>query len=246
MRASNTYTHDSISLRDAGVVTIIQQKKGARFTLDSLLLADFCRIKSWDRVLEPGAGTGIISLLLAKKYPRSHIVAVEIQSAAARLFRRNIAANRLENRIMLVEQDLSKLKGELKPDTFDIIVANPPYTKTGTGKQSPSTERSISRHDKLGDIAAWLDLHLFLKNKGRYVLVFPSDRLVDLIASLRIRKLEPKLIRFVHPYQGKPASLVLIEAIKSSGTGLQVLPPLVIHKDGGGYSEEMRKIYALP
>lgn len=241
---STAVTHDSISLRGAGVVTVTQQKKGARFTLDSLLLADFCRLKPWDRVLEPGAGTGIISLLLAKKHPRSHIVAVEIQGTAAKHFRTNIAENGLEDRIVLLEQDMRTLKGPLKPGAFDVIVANPPYRKTGSGRQSPAQERLSSRHDRLGDIDAWLDLQRFLKNKGMYVMVFPADRLADVVTSLRSRKLEPKRMRFVNPYQEKPASLVLIEAVKSAGTGLQVLPSLIVHEPGGKYSSEMREMYA--
>ena len=71
MTGSDNYTTDTISLRGAGIVTIAQPKKGFRFTLDSLLLADFCRVKSRDRILEAGTGTGIISLLLAKKHTRS-------------------------------------------------------------------------------------------------------------------------------------------------------------------------------
>lgn len=240
------HTHDSISLRGAGIVSVVQQKKGARFALDSLLLADFCRIKSWDRILEPGAGTGVVSLLLAKKYPRSHIVAVEIQTAAAKLCRRNIAENNLEDRIALLEQDIRTLGKTMKAATFDLIVANPPYTRTGAGRQSPDAGRLSARHERFGGIGAWLDLQVFLKNKGRYVMVFASERITDLFASFRARNLEPKRMRLVHPYQDRPASLILIEAVKSAGIGLQVMPPLVVHKADGGYTEEMRTIYGLP
>ncbi len=246
MRTGTSLTQDSISLRGAGIVTVIQQKKGARFSLDSILLADFCRIKSWDRVLEPGTGTGIISLLLAKRYPRSHIVAVEVQPATAKLCRRNIEENHLENRITLLEEDVSALKKTSKLAAFDVIVANPPYRRTGTGKQSPDAGRLASRHDGLGDITAWLDLHRFLKNRGSYFLIFAADLLADLIALLRSRTLEPKRMRMVHPYGNKPASLVLLEAVKSAGIGLQVLPPLVLHETGGGYTKELKEIYALP
>lgn len=246
MMYNDTYTRDSISLRGAGVITVIQPKKGTRFSLDSLLLADFCRVKAWDRVLEPGAGTGLISLLLAKKYPRSHVAAVEIQASAVKYCRRNIVENGLEERIVLLEHDLRTLKKVLKSGSFDVIVANPPYTQTGTGRQSPDSGRLSSRHDRLGDIAAWLDLHIFLKNKGRFAIVFPAGRTADLVLSLRARKLEPKRMRLVHPFQDKPASLVLLEAVKAAGAGLQVMPPLVAHATGGEYTPEMRKIYGLP
>jgi tRNA1Val (adenine37-N6)-methyltransferase len=86
---------------------------------------------------------------------------------------------------------------------------------------------------------------MLLKNGGRYFLVFPVARLVELVSLLRDRRLEPKRLRMVHPYQGRPASLVLIEAVKSGGVGLEILPPLVVHENGGNYSEEVREIYAL-
>jgi tRNA1Val (adenine37-N6)-methyltransferase len=242
----DSYSQDSISLRGAGIVTIMQQKKGARFNLDSLLLADFCRVKPWDRILEPGTGTGIVSLLLARKNPRSNVVAIERQAALARVCRINIAQNGLEDRITLLEQDLRTVKSSLKASTYDVIVANPPYTRTGAGKQSPGEERASSRQERFGDLAAWLDLQRFLKNKGRYVLVFPAERLADLLVALRARALEPKLLRFVHPASGKPASLVLVEALKAAGPGLRALPPLFVHDDSGGYSAELKELYRIP
>ena len=238
-------TRDSISLRGAGAVTIVQQKKGHRFTIDSILLADFCRIKPHDRILEPGTGTGIISLLLAKKYPHVRIKAVEIQTALADLCRQNIIDNGLDDQISLLEQDIRTLKEEVKTSTFDVIVANAPYTKSGAGRQSPRPERLLSRHDRGADIATWLDLRIFLKNKGRYFLVFPAYRLSELISSLRMHRLEPKRMRLVHPYDGKPAALVLIEAVRSAGIGIEVLPPLIVHDTDSRFTQEMRHIYDL-
>jgi tRNA1Val (adenine37-N6)-methyltransferase len=160
-------THDSISLRGSGIVTITQQKKGARFTLDSLLLADFCRIKPRNKILELGAGTGIISILLAKKYPHAAITAVETEPSAVKLARRNISDNDLDGRITVVEQDIKGLKKNLSQGSIDAVVANPPYTKTGSGRRSLSAPRQLARHDGSADIGAWLDLQYFLKNKGR-------------------------------------------------------------------------------
>lgn len=237
-------TRDQISLRGAGTVKIMQPEKGARFTLDSLLLADFCRIKSQDAILEPGSGTGIISLLLASKFPRSSVVAVEAQDAIAHICSQNISDNDLDNRIVLLNQDIRNIHRTLKSASFDAIVANPPYTRTGTGRQSPVQERLASRHDRFGTIQAWLDLRIYLRNRGRYFIIFPASRAAEILCLMRIGKLEPKRIRFVHPWKKKPASLILIEAMKSVGSGLEVLPPLIVH-EGRGYSPEMRQIYDL-
>lgn len=239
-------THDSISLRGADIVRISQQKKGHRFTLDSLLLADFCRIKPRDRILEPGAGTGVISILLAKNHPSVRITAIEMHPPVAELARMNISHNNLTTRITLLEQDIRTLKRSLQPESFDAIIANPPYTKAGSGRRSPSASRQVARHDESADIGAWLDVQYFLKNKGRYNLVFPAARTAELVSLMRAKNLEPKRARFIHPYQGKPASLVLIEAIKAAGSGLDILPPLIVHEHSGAYSEEMKKIYSTP
>ncbi len=235
-------THDTISMRGVGVVTVTQQKKGARFTMDSLLLADFCRVKSRDRILEPGAGAGIISLLLAQKHPLSRITAVEIQPAAAELCRSNIAQNSLEDRIALIVDDLSRLSARKLPP-FDMIVANPPYTAWRSGRKSPSIERQTARHDQHAPLRNWINLQALLKNKGRFNIVFPAHRAAELLSFLREKKLEPKRLRFVHPAPGKPAYLALVEAVKAAGTGLEVLPPLIVRDAGGGYTRELQSIY---
>jgi len=238
-------TLDSIVLRNAGMVSIAQPKKGFRFTLDSLLLTDFCSVKPLDRILEPGSGTGIISILLARKFPRAWIVASEVEPQAFNLLCQNIQRNGLADVIMPLERDLRYLGRSIAPGFFDVIIANPPYIKNGTGRESPSREKQTARQDVTASLPHWLDLHTFLKNKGKYFLVFPASRSAEIMSLLRTRGMEPKRLRCVHPYQEKPASLVLIEARKTNGVGLEILPPLVVHEQGGGYSKEMRAIYGM-
>lgn len=236
-------TLDSISMRGAGVVTIAQPVKGHRFTLDSILLADFCRIRSRDHILEPGAGTGTISILLAKKFPSVKISCVEVQPDSSDLCRWNVHVNDLHERIAVIKRDIRTLKRQFAPGSFDVIIANPPYAKSGSGRPSPLSLRRTARHDDAGNIQTWLDLQVFLKNKGRLNAVFVAARTAEMLSLLRNRKLEPKRLRFVHSYTSEPASLVLIEAVKSAGIGLEVLAPLIVHEPGGAYSEEMREIY---
>jgi tRNA1Val (adenine37-N6)-methyltransferase len=235
-------THDSIAMRGAGIVHIAQPAKGHRFTLDSILLADFCRVKPKERALEPGAGTGVISLLLAKKYPRSRFYPVEVQDELHTLSEENRKTNGLENVISL-HRDIRRLYQSIEPGHFDVVVTNPPYVRTGTGRTSPDPGRRAARQDLLARIEFWLDLLKFLKQGGRYNIVFSAARSVELTSLLRARKLEPKRLRFVHPYEDKPASLALIEAVRDGGSGLTVLPPLVVHAPGGGYTAEMKDIY---
>ena len=235
---------DTISLRGAGVITVIQLKKGHRFTLDSLLLADFCHIKPRDRVIEPGAGTGIISLLLAKKFPKAWFVADEFEQQVYKLLCQNIIRNGLGN-IVPVDGNIRYLNRVISPNSFDVIIANPPYVKFGTGKKSPVIERQTARHDQTASLSLWLNLQMLMKNKGRYFLVFAAQRLAELLSLLRKNNLEPKRLRFVHPSLNKSASLILLEAVKGGGRGMDILPPLIVHEQNGGYTDEMKKIYEI-
>lgn len=238
-------TNDGISLRGAGVVFVSQPKKGFRFTLDSLLLADFCSIKPKDRVLEPGAGTGVISILLAKKHPRSLFYPVELQQELIDLCEKNSAANTVDQNVIPLQRDIRRLYQSINPGGFDVIVANPPYRKEGTGAKSPLPERQAARQDQLGRIESWLDLQKFLKHGGKFTLVFPAARLAELLSLMRARLIEPKRLRFVHPKAQKPASIILIEAVKSGGIGLEILPPLIVHEHNGEYTKELKKIYGI-
>ncbi|NTW60685.1 MAG: tRNA1(Val) (adenine(37)-N6)-methyltransferase [Nitrospirae bacterium] len=236
-------TSDSIAMRGAGVVHVTQPVTGHRFTLDSILLADFCRVKPGERVLEAGAGTGIISLLLAKKHPRAAFFAIEVQPSLASLCEQNITRNGLAGRMQMVRKDLRRIGRTLAPGSLSVIVVNPPYMKEGSGRTSPDRSRRTARQAHTASLESWLNLHRYLKNGGRYCLIFPVARLAELVTLMRKRALEPKRLRLVHPHADRPAALVLVEAVKQGGTGLEVLPPLIVHEQDGGYTEEMKDIY---
>ena len=245
MKPPQPFTSDSIAMRGAGVIQVTQPVTGHRFTLDSILLADFCRVKPGERVLEAGAGTGIISLLLAKKHPRAAFIAIEVQPSLASLCEQNITSNSLAGRMQIVQKDLRRIGKTLVPGSLSVIVVNPPYIKEGCGRTSPDRSRQTARQAQTASLGSWLNLRRYLKNGGRYSLIFPAARLAELVTAMRKRALEPKRLRLVHPYADRPASLALVEAVKGGRTGVEVLAPLIVHDRGGGYSKEMQEIYGL-
>ncbi len=76
------------------------------------------------RLVDVGTGSGCIAIALAKELPQAEIHATDISADALEIARANAARHQLESRILFHKTDL--LQG-LDPNTFDIVVANPPY-----------------------------------------------------------------------------------------------------------------------
>jgi len=223
-----------------GRVLVLQKKRGYRFSVDAPLLADFIRTRPDDRLLELGAGNGIISLLLSRK-PFRRIVCLEVQPGLADLARRNVALNRLEDKIQVLEQDLRVFKPVEK---FDLVFSNPPYIKGSGGHLSRSEEKSVAKHEIKADIFDIMrTAGRVLEKEGRACFIFPVKRRGDFDRALEKAGLKTGILRFVHSRRGEPARWLLAEC-RFEAPSEEVLPPLWIYEDGGEYATEMKAIFA--
>jgi tRNA1Val (adenine37-N6)-methyltransferase len=238
MKPKSNETLDSI--KD---ITLFQAKKGYRFSIDAILLENFIALKQRDKGIELGTGSGVISILLAKRLRTVRITAVEIQKSMADRAKRNVKLNGLDERVEVLKEDIKLLKDMYPTNTFDFVLSNPPFREPATGRMSLDDERAVARHEidislpDLIDSASYL-----LKHSGRFYLIYHPFRLVELIELLRKKRLEPKRMRFVHSRPGEEAKMVLIEAMKGSGKWLKVDPPLCIHEKGSKYTKEMNRV----
>lgn len=223
---------------------IIQDPKRFCFGVDAVLLSDFAKAQKGEKVLDLGTGTGIIPILMEAKSDGEHFWGLEIQPESAEMAQRSVALNNLEEKITIVEGDIKNLNEIFKPSSFDVITTNPPYMNTGGGLTNDYSPKAIARHEilvTLEDIVKGASR--LLKFGGRFYMVHRPHRLADIMCLLRENKLEPKKIRFVHPYVNKEPNMVLVEATRSGKPMVQVLPPLIIYKENGEYNQETLKIY---
>src|SRR5271155_1135707 len=210
-----------------GSITLIQPRHGYRFSLEAILLGRFARATSRDRVLELGAGCGVVSITMASLYKPREVVALEIQPTLAEMIARNAALNGFDSVHVLCADLRHKKIAGLEPARFDLIVANPPYRATAAGRENPDHGRRLAR----GENAA--ALHDF---------VFAARRSAELISTMRYHKLEPKRIRFVHPRIASPATVILIEARAAGGIEVAIEPPLILYDRPGIYTSEARAL----
>lgn len=224
---------------------IIQSSTGFCFGIDAVLLSDFAKdIRKNSIVADLCSGTGIISILLAGKTFASKIYAVEIQKNVADMASRSVALNHLNNKIEVLNLDLKNLYSHLECGSLDAIVTNPPYKKANSGLTNLSEEKLISRHEIMCNLEDVISVSSkLLKNNGSFYMVHRPDRLVDIISLLRKYKLEPKILRFVHPFENKSPNLLLIKAVKGANCFLNVEKPLIVYNLDNSYTDEILKIY---
>ena len=224
---------------------IIQNKKWFKYGIDSVLLSDFAKkMKKNSKVLDIGTGTGIISILLAKKTASKEIVGIEVQNDVADMASRSVKMNNLENKVSIINDNIINIEKYFPNEYFDYVVTNPPYQKDNSGLKNENEKKLISRHEVLCSLEDIISKSFkLLKDNGSIYMVHRPDRLVDILSLMRMYKLEPKEIRFVHSKAKEKPILVLIKGVKYSGSFLKVLKPLIIYEDNGKYTDELLKIY---
>lgn len=232
--------------RIADNMEIIQCKEVFSFSVDAVLLASFVKFdSSVKKAIDLGTGTGIIPLLLSRRYPYTHITGLEIQERLADMSRRsvelNVRAGHLKpGTIEIVQGDLREAVPLFGHGVFDAVVSNPPYMDKGIGEQNPNPFKAIARHEihcNLEDVCHAASR--LVKSGGKVFIVYRALRLAELMVALKTHHLEPKRMRLVAPKAGKEPNIVLIEAVKDRKPGLRIEPTLVVHDDQDGYTAEL-------
>jgi tRNA1Val (adenine37-N6)-methyltransferase len=221
--------------REAFPTGLIQPEDGYRFSMDPLLLAAFARPKKDTRLADLGTGCGVAALAALLMHSQTGAATgLDIDPAMIEAANANAHRLGLDGRFHARLADVRHMREILPPESFRLVLANPPYRRLGTGKACQLTERNRARfeaHAELDDFlaaASWL-----LANRGSVVLVFPAARLSDLVLGCQKGKLAPKRLRFVHSRVDEAAKIVLMEAVKNAGIGLTAEPPLILYEGRG-------------
>lgn len=223
---------------------IIQNVKKFCFGMDAVLLSGFAKVKPGENVLDLGTGTGIIPILLEAKTEGKHFTGLEIQEESADMARRSVALNRLLEKINIVTGDIKEASEIFGAASFDVVTSNPPYMNDNHGITNPELPKAIARHEILCTLEEVIrEAARVLRPGGRFYMVHRPFRLVEIINTLSAYKLEPKRMKFVHPFQDKEPNMVLIESIKGGGSMIKVEAPLVVYKEPNVYTDEIYDIY---
>jgi tRNA1Val (adenine37-N6)-methyltransferase len=147
--------------------TIQQDRCSFRVGTDGVILGAAADVSGANTILDIGAGTGLISLMLAQR-SEAKVFALEPDNESFGQMLENIRASKWDGRIESVNSCLQDYSPGLK---FDLIVSNPPYF-TGSLK-NPDARKAAARHaDTLtgGELLAGVSR---LMDKGLFCTIMP-------------------------------------------------------------------------
>ncbi len=223
---------------------IIQHPEKFCFGMDAVLLSSFAGCQPDSKVVDFGTGTGVIPILLTAKTKASHIDALEIQEESADMAQRSVQLNGLTDKIKIFQGDIKEASDLLGKASYDYVITNPPYMNNDHGLKNPELPKAIARHEILCSLEDVIrEGACVLKPGGHFIMVHRPFRLIEIITCLTRYKLEPKRMRFVHPFADKEPNMVLIDAVRGGNSMVKIESPLVIYATQGQYTQEILDIY---
>ncbi len=229
-------------------IKIIQRKDLFRFSLDSLLLADFVNINPRNkRIIDFGTGLGPIPLFLSLK-TKKPIIGIDIQKEAVDLAKKSVELNHLENQITIYERDILEAYKDFETNIFDVITMNPPFFKYHNPEFLNNLDAfTIARHEVHIDLEGIiLSAKRMITNGGSFNFIHRANRLEEIILLLNKHGFVIKRMKFVYTKISKDSMMVLIDARANGKTGdLKIEKPLVVYDEDGNYTKDVLEIFHI-
>ncbi|WP_349539415.1 methyltransferase [Sagittula sp. NFXS13] len=223
---------DADLTRDAmlgGLVQIWQPRIGYRAGTDPVLLAASIRGVAGQSVLELGCGGGAALCCLGRRVPGMRLAGLEIQPGYAALARRNLSDNCLTGDVW--QGDLIDPPKEMKAESFDHVMANPPYFEAGKGLIARDGGRGTGRAGEV-PLHAWVQAAAKrLKPRGYATFILRIERMPELMSAMRDQQLGSLELLPLLPRAGRPPRLFLLRGRKDGRGPFTFHVPQVIHPD---------------
>ncbi|MEL4401488.1 methyltransferase [Shewanella algae] len=220
---------------------------GMPVSTDGVLLGAWAPLTGAKRVLDIGAGSGLLSLMAAQR-SEAEILAVELDSSAAHASSANFKASPWASRLALYQGSIQAYCDEhalIDSVLFDHILCNPPYFETGPRSDDP--KRAIARHtEHLSFDELCVAIKQLLKPQGQASLILPVQSLDRFVCAAIKAGLRLAARVSVSSTPQKPSSreLLLLEHAKEGEAvaAPKAHPFLYIREADGRYSEAMAQL----
>ena len=205
---------------------LIQNKNLYCFSSDSVLLCNFVKAKKTDIIVDLCSGSGVVGILAKAKTGAKKLVMIEKQKELADMCERSLMLNNFNNAHIFCCDVLDApniIQKNLGINQVDVVCANPPYYLPTQKKLSGNEKIDIAKFELILSLNSLCSTaNKLLKFGGKFYMVNDSDRIVEIISTLKQNNLEPKVIEFVFTKTAEKSNVVLIEAVKGGKSGAKV------------------------
>lgn len=197
----------------------MRQGKDYHFTSDSVLLANFFRLKRRDHAVELCAGSGIIGIYAFSQHPCERIDFVEINADDCKVIADNISLNNMPASVINIDAKTLTATSFARP--VDVVICNPPYEKANNvSSENKNIARATHEIDITFEDIARISSRI-LKSGGHLYVEHKAERVAEIIVTLKKYRFATKRMCFVYA-KNKPAYLVLIDAVLDGHDNVQV------------------------
>jgi len=218
-------------------------EKGFKTSIDSVLLAAACPVQAGQHILDLGCGVGGAGLCVLTRIKGVKLTGVEIQQAQVDLANHNAAENDMARECTFIHSDIRDFTAEKA--TFDHVIINPPYLKSGSHRTSPHPEKQMAIGDQAQAmfVKDWVNCaHDHLKSKGSLTIIHRAEYVDEIIRAMGKRFGQIEIIP-LWPKQGVRAKRVIIRALKHRVSPAIFHEGLTLHDANGDYTIEANEIF---
>ena len=209
---------------------LYQYEEAFKFSLDSILLAEFANIKKKDTmILDLCTGNGVIPTILAWKTGKN-IIGIELQKEIYNLAVLSLGVNNLSDKIHYICDDIKNVDNYYNEGSFDVILCNPPYFPYHNEEHVNNNDmKKIARHEIFIDFDTLLKIaSKMLRSKGHFYLVHLPQRLDEILIKAWQHELAAKEIQLIYSKDNENAKIVLIDFVKNGKFGVKIRPGINI------------------
>lgn len=210
---------------------LAQDQCAMKVGTDAVLLGAWANFDGCEHLLDVGAGTGILSLMCAQRFPELQISAVELDPKAAQQAAQNFERSKWANRLEVYEKDLQDVEG-----AYDGFISNPPYfpyhnPTSQQGRDNARQQSTISLDVLFGCCAR------MAASNAKMAVVYPFDQRAELLLAAWRKGWYKQEELVVHPSPGQMPKRVLV-AFARRPARPQASSSMIVRNSDGGYHED--------
>ncbi|MEN9399375.1 MAG: hypothetical protein RL632_476 [Bacteroidota bacterium] len=216
---------------------IRQESSAMKVGTDAMILGALTTANDPQSILDIGTGTGVLTLMMAQKFPNATLQAIDIEPSAVDEARYNAENSPWADRIRVDESDLRDFQSAEK---YELIISNPPYYTKGL--VNPDRSKALARHESaLPFDLLFKKVPLLLTEDGVFWMIAPFSEMETLCAEAERVNLWPNTRIDIFGKEGG-AIVRNVFCFSFKRSEYRTHKQLSIRTTNGDYSEEYKAL----